>query len=463
MNWKLLLTLLVLFSSGIVRCHPPTVEEIFDAYVDVMGGTEHWRKLQSWKRTSHRKNGLEVISFAKKPDQFQLVFSRNGNTAIKSYDGHNGWLELDGNYQEMRPGEEIEMAEEPEFYEDLIIAREEGFPLFMEGEEVIGGVACYKISMTKSQTDKQWYWINKKSYMLEMVGEYSEDPAHDGIFYTTRFEDYRDIDGYLIPFTEHLIRNGKDTTSIYYTEMQVNPDLDDPLFAYQPKTIRNTIAWMQDEFAENYLEAYTFVQETIMYTEWKVDTALWYETIVFPDQFRIDFNEPLGGNTNLNVGDTLYAFRGGELRGKIFEPHSFLLMEGGIFHQSVAEAMNKLYAMQLDTNAFRTDTFNGEVLLVLGTMENETHQSELWISQKTGKVVRSIEFMGNGKQLDMQVTQFQSVSGHEIPKNISFYVDGELVQTEEYIEVDASPDIPSDFFNLKSLSNNHWFQQNESK
>lgn len=458
MKIKTFLSILLIQHATLASCQQLTVDDIFDSYVETMGGLEHWRKLQSWERTSHRKSGLKVKSYAKKPDQFQLVFSRNEKRVIKSFDGQNGWLQVNGNYEPMRPGEEIEMAEEPEFYEDLIIAKEQGYELILEGEESLKGVHCHKIKMTKSASDPQWYWINKESYLLEMVGEYSEDPAHEGIFYTTRFEDYRMIDGYLIPFTEHLIRNGKDTTSIFYTEMIVNPFLEDEFFEYEPNDSRNCILWMQDEFSPGYLPEYTFLQETIIFENGTSDTSIWYEAISFPNQFRIDFKEPLGGNTHLFVTDTLHVFRDGEKMGKLFQPHEFLLIEGGIFSLEIDEVMSKLAEMNLDTNSFHLNKIGDQKALVIGSADGDLDKPQIWISKDHGKIMKSIGELNDGRLYEAQIMTFGDVGGYQIPLKIHFLLDGELIQTERYFEVDIAPEIPDDFFTTEKLSKEHWYK-----
>ncbi len=431
--------------------------KVYQQYIETVGDLAHWETLQSWERTSTRKDGLRVTSIAKKPDQFQLIFQWDQNKVIKSYDGQNGWLERNGVYTAMRPGEEIEMAEEPEFYEDLVSAHEMGYELYYEGKEKLGKVKCDKLRMTKSDHDEQWYWINRKTHMLEMVGEFSEDPAHDGIFYTTRFEDYRNVDGFLIPFTEHLIRNGTDTTSIYYSTMHVNPGPEDRFFRYEPDNAANLIRWMKDEFAEKVPKAYTFVQETVHFHGEDPDTNTWYEAILFPDKFRIDFGDPANGFCNLTVGDTMYAFRKHKHVASIYEPQLFLLLEGGIYHLSPEKVMRRLPVFGIDTTAFRISSREGEQIAILGNPEHDSLNTVVTISCRHGNLIAQSEILEDGQKLETNVIRTKLYGDYCIPEQIEFYLNEKLVQIEYYREVDITPEIPESLFNPHKAYEKHWY------
>lgn len=432
--------------------------KIYGQYVEKTGGMAHWRALESYRRVSSRTDGLQVTSISQKPDQFQLIFEWESHRVVKSYDGQNGWLDIDGRYEGMRPGEEIEMAEEPEFYEDLLLAKEKGFTLSYEGKQRIGKSNCHKLKMQKSVSDAQWYWINTRNLRLEMTGEFSQDPAHDGIFYTTRFEDYRQIDGYEIPFTELLMANGRDTLESHYTSTEINPELDAQTFSYRPKNQRNCVLWMQDDLPVKIAPAYTFVQQTVRYDEEIPDTTIWYEALVYPDHFRIDFDAVENGNCNLNVGDTLYIFRKHEIRAKFPESPVFLFMEGGIYAHPIDEVMKRLHDYHVDTNAFQIERNGTQELLVFGNAENKDLTTQVKIDLSTGLVVHQFERLEDGKLLELIVSKTQTLGEYTFPKDIEIFIDGSLVQREIYLEIDSTPNFPAGFFDPTQAFDAHWYK-----
>lgn len=433
--------------------------KIYAKYVEKTGGIEHWRVLQSYRRVSSRNDGFQVTHLSQKPDQFQLIFEKDAHRVVKSYDGQNGWLEINGSYEAMRSGEEIEMAEEPEFYEDLLLAKEKGFALSYEGKEGIGKVNCHKLKMYKTANDAQWYWINTKNLRLEMVGEYSQDPSHQGIFYITRFLDYRQINGYAIPFTELLMGSGEnDTLRITYSTMEINPALDAMSFTYRPNTQRNCVRWMQDDLPVKLAPAYTFVQQTVRYDDEIPDTTIWFEALQYPDHFRIDFESTVNGNCNLNVGDTLFAFRKGKLRATVPERPLFMLMEGAIYDYPVNEVMKRLHDFHVDTNSFRIEQNDTQELLVFGNADHETLDTQVKIDASTGLVVHQFERLEDGKLLELIVSKTQTFGEFAFPKHIEIFVDGQLLQREIYLEIDPTPDFPVGFFDPTHAFDAHWYR-----
>jgi hypothetical protein len=207
---------------------------LLDKHAEAMGGTKEWKRLKSWVITQKRKNGT-VIATAKKPDMFRLDFHLDGRHRVKSYDGKQGWITNDGAYEAMRPGEAIEMAEEPDFYGELIFARERGLPMEMMESEQLNGHWCYRLKLIKSDTDEQWYWLNADTYLIEQTAEYSEDPAHDGIFYKTVFGDYRSVDGLMFPTRESLIANDDLAREWTLEKIEVNKKIPSNLFRYREK------------------------------------------------------------------------------------------------------------------------------------------------------------------------------------------------------------------------------------
>lgn len=211
-----------------------TVEKLMDKHAQAMGGKKAWLNLKSWVVTQKRKDG-QVIAYAKKPDKFRLDFQLKGRTVTKSYDGKTGWLVVNGQYEPMRPGEAIEMAEEPDFYGELIYADKRGLPMKLVEPEMLNGHWCYRLQLTKSSTDTQWYWINPETFLVEQTAEYSEDSAHEGIFYKTIFLDYRSVNGLMFPREEGLIANDKPPRMWTLEKVELNKHIPNRFFRYTEK------------------------------------------------------------------------------------------------------------------------------------------------------------------------------------------------------------------------------------
>ncbi|MEZ4989326.1 MAG: hypothetical protein R2824_02900 [Saprospiraceae bacterium] len=211
-----------------------SLNTLLDRHAEAMGGAQQWMRLKSWEITQQRKNG-KVIATARKPNLFRLDFHLNGRHRVKSYDGKNGWITNDGEYEAMRPGEAIEMAEEPDFYGELIFAQAHGLPMEMMEKEKLNENWCYRLKLIKSDTDEQWYWLNAETYLIEQTAEYSEDPAHDGILYKTVFADYRPVQGLMFPYREGLIANDSPAREWTLDKIEVNKKIPKRFFRFRKK------------------------------------------------------------------------------------------------------------------------------------------------------------------------------------------------------------------------------------
>lgn len=222
-------------SRRAINTLPETIDlnTLLNRHATAMGGTDAWLKLKSWIISQKRTNGT-VIATAKKPDLFRLDFRLTNRTIVKSYDGKSGWLTVNGQYEAMRPGEAVEMAEEPDFYGELIFARHRGDRIELMEKEILGNRWCYRLKLIKSATDEQWYWIDAESYLILQTAEYSEDPAHDGIFYKTVFGDYRPVKGLMFPHREGLIANDGPPREWTLEKIEVNVPIPKKAFRYRP-------------------------------------------------------------------------------------------------------------------------------------------------------------------------------------------------------------------------------------
>lgn len=207
-----------------------SLADILDQHAIAMGGKKRWNAMQTYWIIDSVETGRKTTAYSKKPNQYKLIFEQNGNTLVKSYDGQEGWITKNGVYEAMRPGEAVEMAEEPDFYEELMFAREKGYKTELLGKEELNGTWVYKLAMAKKPDDVHIYYVNAQTFLIDRIGEYSEDKAWEGVYFQTLFEDFRSVDGCMFPF-RWALQSG-DTPPVWRTvkSIQVNIPLPDSVF-----------------------------------------------------------------------------------------------------------------------------------------------------------------------------------------------------------------------------------------
>ena len=239
---NLLLILLLLPFQNFAQSE--NLENILNQTADKMGGVENWKAFQSHIIIHEsEKNGkiYQSTLTMKMPNKFRIDLQTENYSRTKSYDGKEGWIMENGHLKPMPKGEDEEMAEEADFYGELVLGRERGYDFEFLGKEKLNGKKVYKIKMKKSETDEQFYYINSETYLPEMVAEYSADVNWEGTFFKTTFADWKEFNGLLFPMKMELFANDKLLRNFQTTDNKVNVPVEDESFSKDIAIIRNNI------------------------------------------------------------------------------------------------------------------------------------------------------------------------------------------------------------------------------
>ena len=434
------------------------VEKILEKHIEAMGGKEKWKHLKSYRQTYTKENGLTLTITCKMPDKITIHFQKDNLDVMKAYDGKHGYIIKNETYMPMRPGEIIEMAEEAQFYSDLMMAFENGQEVEHLGTEAIDNTPCIKLKLKKSSNDEQLYWINSKTYLIEQTGEYSEDSAHEGIYYKTRLSDYRNVDGFMFPFKQALIANDEAPRYSVIDKTEVNFECTEKEFQYQPNSVANLIRYWKDRYAEDRLAAFTFEQETVQIKDNHVrDTSIWYEAVQYPDQFRIDLGNKDDQNINLFRNDSIYVLRQGQLVRQSKKIQTSLLLEGALYDLPVDSTLAKLEFSNINTSVFSSGIYEGRPAYIIGALEGDKKAPQIWLDSERRIVLRKISKTRNGGILDACYADFIDFNGHWIESWVEFYIDGKLVQTERYRDINVNPVLKAEIFDPSVFQNHYWY------
>ena len=415
----------------------------FIAIVWPWGGKEKWENLKSYQQVFTRPNGLKLTISCLMPDKITIRFQKDSIEVTKAFDGQSGYIIKNGQYEPMRSGEAIEMAEEPHYYSDLIIAKDKGYEVSDMGKEQLDGIHCYKLKLKKSEKDEQIYWLNPTTYLIEQTAEYSEDGAHNGVYFKTRLSDYRDIEGYQFPFQQRLIANDQARPASICTEVKVNFESEISDFEYQPNSTANLIRYWKDTEATNRLKAFTFVQETIRLTEnASQDTSTWYEAIQYPNNFRIDFGEKSNHNSNLYRNDSIYVMRKAKMVHQAKQIEEFMIMEGALYALPVDSTLAKLEAVGIDVDLFDIVNHNNRLTYIVGAKQDNKKLAQIWLDAERRYAVRRFSKTQQGSIMEVRYDDFKHLDGHWVESWLEFYVDDKLIQTERYYHIDVNPKLP---------------------
>lgn len=223
---------------------------------------------------------------------------------------------------------------------------------------------------------------------------------------------------------------------------------------------KELIDYIKENKYHGHLREFTFIQETIRFTEngTPQDSSTWYEAIRYPKDFRIDFGNPENGNANINRNDSIYVYRGNKLVHTGPEIQEFLILEGGLFYYSTEETIERLEGLGIDTSLFYKSEYGGKLIYILGANPEDLSKPQIWLDANELYVVRRFSRGKQGELYEVKYDDIKNFDGHWIETWIEFYVDGKLIQTERYNNIDVNPNLNDSVFDPNTFGTYYWFK-----
>ena len=203
---------------------------------------------------------------------------------------------------------------------------------------------------------------------------------------------------------------------------------------------------MHKRYAGKWYRSFTFNQTTEQYkNDSIIKTSTWYEAIVFPDKFRIDFGEKKDSNAVIYLKDSVYSFRKGKLMRKAFNDDDLTFLLGGMYSHSFDSVKAKIQRQGYDINKFHEDNWKGQPVYVIGASSADEKTNQLWIDKEKLVVLKFIKYDGAEKEEGV-------FYGHQRFGNAwsetacDFYVNDKLIQKEKYHDCKADVKIDEGIF-----------------
>ncbi len=205
---------------------------------------------------------------------------------------------------------------------------------------------------------------------------------------------------------------------------------------------------MHKKYANNYCQTLTFDQKTTRFdTSGAVtDTMYWYEWILYPDKFRIDFGKKFGGDGVIFKNDSAFNYRGHKMVKKYRDENDLLLLLGGMYYRPFDSVVARLERLGYDLDAVTLVNINKNSFWVVGS-KDQTQQ--VWVDKKDLKVVKIKTKFSEGDILEIQFDSFKKTCKGFTETKVSATKNGKLEQKEEYLNLKTSVAIPDSIFNKK--------------
>lgn len=247
---KKLASAIVAIGISLSGLQAQSVDEIIDNYLENTGGKDKWEKMETMemKGTAPSPQGdFPFMVYSKSPNKIKVVVDIQGKTMVpQAFDGETAWglnPFAGGTTAQKIPAEMAwTIEEEAQFEPAYINYKEKGHEITLEGEETVDGAETYKVKIVKNKNnDKQeiteYHFFDKENFVPIMVRSSVLVGPAKGTESETYMSDYQETEyGVYMPYYIETRSNGQVAQKIVVSEIKINEDIDDSVFAFPEPT-----------------------------------------------------------------------------------------------------------------------------------------------------------------------------------------------------------------------------------
>jgi hypothetical protein len=232
------------------------LEEIIEKHIEAHGGAEKWNAIENMKITAQFTAFSEV-------DDWMAIKTRHGKyyselslgkfDVIEAFDGHHGWTIdpwADVSYPRLlNEAEENVFFQKAEWMTPFFNYKEKGLELEYLGEEDLEGVAVYTIKVTRPSGSSETWYLSKDSFLEYKRVSFWVDFTYP-VEAETYFEDFRDVDGLIIPFYVEKMFSQRNRV-LEIENIVFNVPVDEQIFEMPPSKEMEKLAFMLGDWDVN--------------------------------------------------------------------------------------------------------------------------------------------------------------------------------------------------------------------
>jgi len=211
-------------------------------------------------------------------------------------------------------------------------------------------------------------------------------------------------------------------------------------------TGEDILSKMHAKYAGKWMKRFSFTQTTERYSnDSLVNTSTWYENVVYPNKFRIDFGDKTSGNAAIFLNDSVYSFRNSKLVRVTANDEDLTFLLGGMYFYPLDTVKAKLQRMGYDVQKSYETSINNKPVYVIGANTAGEATSQLWIDKEKLVLVKFINYK-NGEKEEGIFYEHKPFANSWSETACDFYVNGKLIQKEKYYDCKADGNIDLKIF-----------------
>jgi hypothetical protein len=172
---------------------------------------------------------------AARPAKVRLETESGGRTLVQATDGVAQPWELDSGVSPARPRDMADAASktfmaDAEFDDPLVAGAARGFVFDYAGELMVDGRKLHRVLVTRKMVETSSLLIDDETYFIVMRIEHRTSAGGRKVQIVTHYEDFRPVDGVLLPHQITVAIDGRATQQTKITRIEPNPRFRDELF-----------------------------------------------------------------------------------------------------------------------------------------------------------------------------------------------------------------------------------------
>lgn len=181
------------------------------------------------------QNTTMPIKFTRvRPDKYRMDRDVQDIPMCQVYDGKTAWEILtpwthSTKAQPMSAVAANDIKMKADFDGALVNWKEKGHKAELLGKENWNNLQLYKIKLTRSDAEVEYYYIDSKDFLLRKK---SRNTISNGksVENVSQFSDYREVDGIPFPFTNENFMDGQPYSTVEYETIELNKSVDEKIF-----------------------------------------------------------------------------------------------------------------------------------------------------------------------------------------------------------------------------------------
>ena len=220
---------------------------------------------------------------------------------------------------------------------------------------------------------------------------------------------------------------------------------------YHPNNAKEVLRQMHERYAGKWMHSFTFNQTTENYrNDSLIKTATWYEALVYPDKFRIDFGNSGEGNAAIFTKDSVYSFRKGLLARVSGNDDDLTFLLGGMYFYPFDTVKAKMEKLGYSLNKYYDTLLDNKKVYVIGATNAGEKTNQIWVDADKLVLVKFIKYTDGQKEEGIfgNHKQFGNAWSETF---CNFYIDDKLVQKESYHDCKANEVVDPVIFDPKNF------------